>query len=51
MKKEMLLEKAIRLAVSAHTGQHDKGGHPYILHPLRVMMACKTTDEKIGGCS
>ena len=32
----MNLEKAIKIAVEAHTGQVDKGGNPYILHPLRV---------------
>ncbi len=34
-----LLEKAIALAGDAHAGQTDKAGRPYILHPLRVMMA------------
>lgn len=43
------LEKAIEIAAKAHAGQIDKGGAPYILHPLRVMMALKTTDEKIVG--
>lgn len=33
-----LLEQAISLAVQAHTGQKDKAGNPYILHPLRLMM-------------
>jgi (p)ppGpp synthase/HD superfamily hydrolase len=37
------LDKAIEIAVQAHTGQIDKAGAPYILHPLRVMMA-QTTD-------
>lgn len=32
------LEKAIQIATAAHEGQTDKGGKPYILHPLRVMM-------------
>lgn len=31
------LESAIALAAMAHNGQVDKGGAPYILHPLRVM--------------
>ncbi|WP_304507058.1 GTP pyrophosphokinase [Anaerotignum sp.] len=42
-----MLEKAIILAAKAHTGQLDKGGNPYILHPIRVMLGCKTLDEKI----
>lgn len=37
----MNLERAIEIAVSAHRGQTDKAGQPYILHPLRVMLACK----------
>jgi (p)ppGpp synthase/HD superfamily hydrolase len=28
------LERAIAIAATAHTGQVDKGGAPYILHPL-----------------
>nr|BFD41583.1 HD domain-containing protein [Pseudomonas sp. FFPRI_1] len=32
------LERAIALAAEAHAGQVDKGGAPYILHPLRVML-------------
>jgi (p)ppGpp synthase/HD superfamily hydrolase len=32
------LEDAIALAASAHRSQLDKGGQPYILHPLRVML-------------
>ncbi|MGW6446711.1 HD domain-containing protein [Lentzea sp. NPDC055074] len=31
------LEDAIALATSAHDGQVDKSGRPYIGHPLRVM--------------
>lgn len=42
-----LLEKAIGLALNAHTGQVDKGGNPYILHPLSVMMRVKNTNGKI----
>ena len=43
------LQKAISIAVEAHEGQIDKGGSPYILHPLRVMMSLKTEDEMIVG--
>lgn len=43
----MNLEKAILIATTAHQGQVDKAGSPYILHPLRVMFSCKTEDEQI----
>ena len=46
---KMDLERAIEIAVSAHKGVFDKGGNPYILHPLRVMMSLTTNDEKIVG--
>ena len=32
-----MLGRAIEIAVEAHSGQVDKGGKPYILHPLWVM--------------
>ena len=35
-----MLSKAIEVAARAHAGQTDKGGAPYILHPLRVMINC-----------
>jgi len=41
------LEQAIELAVKHHKGQYDKGGKPYILHPLRLLMSVDTDDEKI----
>ena len=41
------LETAIRLSVNLHAGQFDKAGKPYILHPLRVMNAVNTIEEKI----
>ena len=37
MKSGEKLSKAILIATQAHAGQFDKGGKPYILHPLRVM--------------
>ena len=43
------LQRAISVAVEAHEGQVDKGGNPYILHPLRVMMSLRTVDELIVG--
>jgi (p)ppGpp synthase/HD superfamily hydrolase len=41
------LERAIQIAVNAHVGQVDKAGTPYILHPLRVMMACGSDAARI----
>lgn len=41
------IEKALRTALVAHAGQTDKGGAPYILHPIRVMLRCKTEDEQV----
>ena len=45
----MNLEKAIKIAVEAHTGQVDKGGNPYILHPLRVLLSLNSEEERIVG--
>jgi guanosine-3',5'-bis(diphosphate) 3'-pyrophosphohydrolase len=41
------IERAIEIAASAHRGQTDKAGEPYILHPLRVMFRMATPDERI----
>lgn len=38
-----LFERALSIALNAHAGQTDKGGTPYILHPLAVANAF--TDE------
>lgn len=43
------LVRAIEIATEAHRGQVDKAGNDYIQHPLRVMEAGKTTNEKIVG--
>ena len=43
------LERAIEIATEAHRGQFDKAGNNYIDHPLRVMSAGKTLNEKIVG--
>ena len=41
------LDRAIEIALNAHAGQRDKGGEPYILHPLRVMLRMTTDEERI----
>lgn len=46
MKGEML-SKMISLATERHAGQFDKGGRPYILHPLTVMHRLRTDDEEL----
>lgn len=42
-----MLSKAYQLAVKAHAGQVDKGGKPYIMHPLAVSELVTTEEEKI----
>jgi (p)ppGpp synthase/HD superfamily hydrolase len=41
------LNKAIIIASHAHENQWDRGGQPYILHPLRVMLKVSQLEEKI----
>ena len=43
------LERAIELAAKAHAGQIDKAGQPYILHPLRLMLAVRTPHERMAA--
>jgi (p)ppGpp synthase/HD superfamily hydrolase len=43
------LERAIAIALMAHAGQIDKAGAPYILHPLRVMLAQTSETARIAG--
>ncbi|HED37191.1 MAG TPA: GTP pyrophosphokinase [Ignavibacteria bacterium] len=41
------LESAVLIAIKAHQNQIDKGGLPYILHPLRIMIKMQTDEEMI----
>lgn len=43
------LERAIAIAASAHEGQVDKAGAPYILHPLRMMLAVTTPEARMAA--
>lgn len=42
-----MLAIAIQFAATKHVEQTDKGGKPYILHPLRIMMRLRTNDEEL----
>jgi GTP diphosphokinase / guanosine-3',5'-bis(diphosphate) 3'-diphosphatase len=44
---EDILQRAIMIAMSAHAGQKDKAGEPYIIHPMSVMYSMDTVEEKI----
>ena len=46
---KIILDRAKAIATSAHEGQVDKAGKPYIEHPMRVMNMGKTIEEKIAG--
>lgn len=41
------LDRAIILATRAHSGQVDRSGQPYILHPLRVMLKMSSEEARI----
>jgi guanosine-3',5'-bis(diphosphate) 3'-pyrophosphohydrolase len=47
MNHRELLSEIIAFATQRHYGQFDKGGNPYILHPLKVMYFLKTDDEEL----
>lgn len=41
------LGEAIQFAANKHAGQFDKGGNPYILHPLKLMHWARNAKEKL----
>ena len=45
--KQGMLSDMLLLATQAHSGQFDKAGKAYILHPLKVMHYLKSDDEEL----
>lgn len=43
------LERAVQIAAQAHEGQKDKAGHPYLLHPLRMMLRMESDAARIAA--
>ena len=46
---KIILDRAKEIARTAHEGQVDKAGKPYIEHPMRVMNMGMSMEEKIAG--
>lgn len=42
-----MFDKAVFIAAREHLGVRDKGGHAYILHPMRIAMHLRTNDEEL----
>ncbi|WP_312560867.1 HD domain-containing protein [Anaerospora sp.] len=43
----MMISKALYIAKVAHKGQVDKGGNPYVMHPIAVSQLVHSEEEKI----
>ena len=44
------IEKALKLAYEKHNGQLDKGGNPYVLHPITVALTSTINYVEEGVC-
>jgi len=44
-----VLDRAIQIAVQAHSGQKEKNGRPYILHPIRLMLKMQNELEMMSA--
>ena len=42
-----MIEKALRVAMDVHQGVLDKGGVPFILHPIRVMIQLADEEAQV----
>ena len=42
-----LREKAMQIAKKVHSSQVDKGGNPYINHPVRVERMCSRQEDRL----
>ena len=47
MTPSQLFDLALALALQTHGGVTDKGGKPYILHPIRIAMRLRTDDLEL----
>lgn len=43
------IELCLKIALEAHSGQMDKNGEPYILHPLAVGLMGQTDETRMAG--
>lgn len=49
LQKLPLFERALTLAGIKHAGQKDKGGEPYVMHVIRVMMKVDEEESKVAA--